>query len=140
MFIPVEPAFNAAIENDPEIIQMALASNIMLVSPTNLMVALKTINNMWRIEHQNVNAQEIAKKAGAIYDKLVGFVEDMNKLGNHMQRAEGSYQEAMKKLSTGTGNLIRRAEQMKELRIGNNKALPETLVEQSGADVIAVNG
>ena len=64
----------------------------------------------------------------------------MNKLGNHMQRAEGSYQEAMKKLSTGTGNLIRRAEQMKELRIGNNKALPETLVEQSGADVIAVNG
>lgn len=140
MFIPVEPAFNAAIEHDPEIIQMALASNIMLVSPTNLMVALKTINNMWRIEHQNVNAKEIAKKAGAIYDKLVGFVEDMNKLGNHMQRAEGSYQEAMKKLSTGTGNLIRRAEQMKELRIGNNKALPETLVEQSGADVIAVNG
>ena len=140
MFIPVEPAFNAAIENDPEIIQMALASNIMLVSPTNLMVALKTINNMWRIEHQNVNAQEIAKKAGAIYDKLVGFVEDMNKLGNHMQRAEGSYQEAMKKLSTGTGNLIRRAEQMKELRIGNNKALPETLVEQSGAGVIAANG
>lgn len=139
MFIPVEPAFNTAIEHDPEIIQLALSNNIMLVSPTNLMVALKTINNMWRVEYQNVNAQEIAKKAGAIYDKLVGFVEDMNRLGNHIQRAEGSYNDAMKKLSSGTGNLIRRAEQMKDLRIGNNKSLPDSLIEQSALEEVSLS-
>ncbi len=131
MFIPVEPAFNVAIEHDNELIQLALDKNIMLVSPTNLMVALKTINNMWRVEYQNQNAQDIANKAGAIYDKLVGFVDDMKKLGNHLERAEGSYGDAMKKLSEGRGNLIRKAEDMKGLRISNNKSLPSELVEKS---------
>jgi DNA recombination protein RmuC len=140
MFIPVEPAFNVAIEHDSELIQLALDKNIMLVSPTNLMVALKTINNMWRVEYQNQNAQDIASKAGAIYDKLVGFVDDMKKLGNHLERAEGSYGEAMKKLSEGKGNLIRRAEDMKGLRISNNKSLPVELVEKSEIKAIAVNG
>jgi DNA recombination protein RmuC len=140
MFIPVEPAFNAALEQDNGLVQLALEKNIMLVSPTNLMVALKTINNMWRVEYQNQNAQEIAKKAGAIYDKLVGFVEDMNKLGSHLQRADNSYSDAMKKLSTGTGNLVRKAEQMKVLRIGNNKSLPADLVEGSAPNSLVVNG
>lgn len=136
MFIPVEPAFNVAIEHDNELIQLALDKNIMLVSPTNLMVALKTINNMWRVEYQNQNAQDIANKAGAIYDKLVGFVDDMKKLGNHLERAEGSYGEAMKKLSEGRGNLIRRAEDMKGLRIANNKSLPSELVEKSDLSLL----
>ncbi len=136
MFIPLEPAFNAAVEYDPEIIDLALDKNIMLVSPTNLMVALKTINNMWRVENQNLNAQEIAKKAGAIYDKLVGFVGDMQKLGTHMQKAEDSYGDAMKKLSEGRGNLIRSAEKMKELRIDNNKSLPTTLVERAVTETL----
>lgn len=131
MFIPVEPAFNIAIEHDRELIQLALDKNIMLVSPTNLMVALKTINNMWHVEYQNQNAQDIANKAGAIYDKLVGFVDDMKKLGNHLERAEGSYGDAMKKLSEGRGNLIRKAEDMKGLRISNNKSLPSELIESS---------
>ncbi len=131
MFIPVEPAFNIAIEHDHELIQLALDKNIMLVSPTNLMVALKTINNMWHVEYQNQNAQDIANKAGAIYDKLVGFVDDMKKLGNHLERAEGSYGDAMKKLSEGRGNLIRKAEDMKGLRISNNKSLPSELIESS---------
>jgi DNA recombination protein RmuC len=139
MFIPVEPAFNAAMEQDSGLVQLALEKNIMLVSPTNLMVALKTINNMWRVEYQNQNAQDIAKNAGAIYDKLVGFVEDMNKLGTHLQRADKSYGDAMKKLSTGSGNLIRRAEQMKALRIGNNKALPADIVELSENFDLAAN-
>ena len=139
MFIPVEPAFNAAMEQDSGLVQLALEKNIMLVSPTNLMVALKTINNMWRVEYQNQNAQDIAKNAGAIYDKLVGFVEDMNKLGTHLQRADKSYGDAMKKLSTGSGNLIRRAEQMKALRIGNNKALPADIVELSENFELAAN-
>ncbi len=140
MFIPVEPAFNVAIEHDNELIQLALDKNIMLVSPTNLMVALKTINNMWRVEYQNQNAQDIANKAGAIYDKLVNFVDDMKKLGNHLQRAEGSYGDAMKKLSEGRGNLIRKAEDMKSLRISNNKSLPSELIEKSEIKVLVANG
>jgi DNA recombination protein RmuC len=140
MFIPVEPAFNVAIEHDNELLQLALDKNIMLVSPTNLMVALKTINNMWRVEYQNQNAQDIANKAGAIYDKLVGFVDDMKKLGNHLERAEGSYGDAMKKLSEGRGNLIRKAEDMKGLRISNNKSLPVELVEKSEIKNLVVNG
>jgi DNA recombination protein RmuC len=111
----------------------------MLVSPTNLMVALKTINNMWRVEYQNLNAQDIANKAGAIYDKLVGFVEDMKKLGNHLERAEGSYGEAMKKLSIGRGNLIRKAEDMKALRISSNKSLPSELIEKSELENLVFN-
>lgn len=140
MFMPVEPAFNVAIEHDNELIQLALDKNIMLVSPTNLMVALKTINNMWRVEYQNQNAQDIANKAGAIYDKLVNFVDDMKKLGNHIQRAEGSYGDAMKKLSEGRGNLIRKAEDMKGLRISNNKSLPSELVEKSEIKALVANG
>ncbi|GHF02086.1 DNA recombination protein RmuC [Thalassotalea profundi] len=140
MFIPVEPAFNVAIEHDNELIQLALEKNIMLVSPTNLMVALKTINNMWRVEYQNQNAQDIANKAGAIYDKLVNFVDDMKKLGNHLQRAESSYGDAMKKLSEGRGNLIRKAEDMKSLRISNNKLLPSDLVEKSEITSMVANG
>ena len=112
----------------------------MLVSPTNLMVALKTINNMWRVEYQNQNAQDIANKAGAIYDKLVNFVDDMKKLGNHLQRAEGSYGDAMKKLSEGRGNLIRKAEDMKGLRISNNKSLPSELIEKSEIKALVANG
>lgn len=131
MFVPVEPAFNVALEHDNELIQLALDKNIMLVSPTNLMVALKTINNMWRVEHQNQNAQDIANKAGSIYDKLVGFVDDMKKLGTHLERAEDSYGDAMKKLIEGRGNLIKRAEAMKDLRIANNKSFPAELVEKS---------
>jgi DNA recombination protein RmuC len=131
MFIPVEPAFNAAMEHDSGLVQLALKKNIMLVSPTNLMVALKTISNMWRVEDQNQNAQEIAKKAGDIFDKLVGFVDDMKKLGTHIHRAEGSYSDAMKKLSEGRGSLISKAEKMRELRIGNNKALPADLVDHT---------
>mgnify|MGYP006132672219 CR=1 FL=1 len=140
MFIPVEPAFNVAIEHDNELIQLALDKNIMLVSPTNLMLALKTINNMWHVEYQNLNAQDIANKAGTIYDKLVGFVDDMKKLGNHLERAEGSYGEAMKKLSEGRGNLIRKAEDMKSLRISNNKSLPVELVERSEVSALVING
>ena len=140
MFIPVEPAFNVAIEHDNELIQLALDKNIMLVSPTNLMVALKTINNMWRVEYQNQNAQDIANKAGAIYDKLVNFVDDMKKLGNHLQRAEGSYGDAMKKLIEGRGTLIRKAEDMKGLRISNNKSLPSELIEKSEIKALVANG
>ena len=131
MFIPVEPAFNAALEYEPTLVQFALEKNIMLVSPNNLIVALRTINNMWRMEYQNRNAQDIADKAGSIYDKLVGFVDDMKKVGINLERAESSYDDAMKKLSEGRGNLVKKAEEMKSLNIKVKKSLPKEMIEKS---------
>ncbi|PAJ75384.1 hypothetical protein CJF42_05280 [Pseudoalteromonas sp. NBT06-2] len=131
MFIPVEPAFNAALEYEPTLVQFALEKNIMLVSPNNLIVALRTINNMWRMEYQNRNAQDIAEKAGTIYDKLVGFVDDMKKVGLNLERAELSYGDAMKKLSEGRGNLVKKAEEMKSLNIKVKKSLPKEMIEKS---------
>ena len=131
MFIPVEPAFNAALEYEPTLVQFALEKNIMLVSPNNLIVALRTINNMWRMEYQNRNAQDIADKAGSIYDKLVGFVDDMKKVGVNLERAESSYDDAMKKLSEGRGNLVKKAEEMKSLNIKVKKSLPKEMIEKS---------
>jgi len=131
MFIPVEPAFNAALESEPTLVQFALEKNIMLVSPNNLMVALRTINNMWRMEYQNRNAQDIADKAGSIYDKLVGFVDDMKKVGINLERAESSYDDAMKKLSEGRGNLVKKAQEMKSLNINVKKSLPKEMIEKS---------
>jgi len=131
MFIPVEPAFNAALEHEPTLVQFALEKNIMLVSPNNLIVALRTINNMWRMEYQNRNAQEIAEKAGAIYDKLVGFVDDMKKVGINLERAETSYADAMKKLTQGRGNLVKKAQEMKSLNIKVKKSLPKEMIEKS---------
>jgi DNA recombination protein RmuC len=86
---------------------------------------------MWRMEYQNRNAQDIADKAGSIYDKLVGFVDDMTKVGINLERAESSYDDAMKKLSEGRGNLVKKAEEMKSLNIKVKKSLPKEMIEKS---------
>ena len=131
MFIPIEPAFLLAIEEDPQLVNYALEQNIMLVSPTNLLVALRTIHNIWRYEHQSQNAQVIAKQAGRIYDKLCGYVEEMDKLGRSLDAAQRSYQSALGKLSTGKGNLIRQAQQMKQLGATASKQLDKNLLENA---------
>ncbi len=131
MFIPLEPAFLLALEHEPTLINFALENNIMLVSPTNLLVALRTINNIWRYEYQNQNAQKIAKQAGKIYDKLCGYVEDMEKVGRALDSLDKSYQSAMGKLATGKGNLIRQAHQMQQLGADTTKQLDSRLLEQS---------
>lgn len=123
MFIPVEPAFLLAIEYDPSLINFALEHNIMLVSPTNLLVALRTINNIWRYEYQNQHAQSIAKQAAKIYDKLCNYLDDMEKLGRALETADKSYQSAMSKLSEGKGNLIRQAHQMQQLGVDTSKQI-----------------
>ncbi len=115
MFIPVEPAFQAAIEADPRLIRDAMDQNIMLVSPTTLLVALRTINNLWRNERQNQNAKQIAERAGKLYDKLRLFVTDMEAVGASLDKASLSYQGAMNKLVAGRGNVIRQAESFKLL-------------------------
>lgn len=117
MFIPVEPAFLAAIDRQPELITEALKNNIMLVSPTTLLVALRTINNLWRYEQQSRNAQQIAERASRLYDKLRLFADDMAALGQSLEKAQGSYRQAMKKMTTGRGNLIGQAESFRSLGV-----------------------
>ncbi|GAA3710659.1 DNA recombination protein RmuC [Oceanisphaera sediminis] len=127
MFVAVEPAFLVAVEAEPGLVKYALDHNILLVSPTNLLVALRTIENLWRIERQNQNARKIAESAGKIYEKLRLFTEDMEAVGQSLQRADDNYQRAMKKLSSGRGNLIRQAEAFRELGVEVTKPLPEHL-------------
>lgn len=117
MFIPVEPAFQIALEAEPSLIREALDQNIMLVSPTTLLVALRTINNLWRYEHQNRNAKEIADKAARLYDKVRLFVDDMEGLGAALDKATDNYQGALNKLATGRGNILRQAESFKALGV-----------------------
>ncbi|MGS0674612.1 DNA recombination protein RmuC [Shewanella sp. 0m-4] len=131
MFIPLEPAFLLALEHDPSLVNYALESNIMLVSPTNLLVALRTINNIWRYEYQNQNAQMIAKQAGRIYDKLCGYLDDMEKLGRSLESADKNFTNAMNKLSTGKGNVIRQAHQMQQLGVQTSKKVDAQLLDKA---------
>ncbi len=134
MFVPIEAAFYSAIEQDPGLVQYALDRNIMIVSPTNLLVALRTIQNIWRYEHQNENAKAIAEKAGAMYDKFCNFVVDMEKIGNNLETTHKNYNLAMNKLSTGRGNLVRRAKEFQDLGVKTQKSLPTTLADRSELD------
>ncbi len=127
MFIPIESAFLLAIDEDPELVNLALNNNIMLVSPTNLLVALRTINNIWQYEYQNQNAQKIATNAAKLYDKFVGFVADLEKVGKSLEGAQKHYDGAINKLSQGRGNLVRQVEQFRELGVQPSKRLPEGL-------------
>ena len=123
MFIPVEPAFLCAIDSDPSLINDALKNNIMIVSPTTLLVALRTIHNLWRYEHQNRNAELIADKASKLYDKVRGFVEDMENLGSNLDKAQQTYQNSLNKLSKGRGNIIGQIERFRELGVEVKKPI-----------------
>ncbi|QUM78911.1 DNA recombination protein RmuC [Moritella sp. 5] len=136
MFVAVEPAFIAALEADPSLMKYALDNNIMLVSPTNLLVALRTIDNLWRYERQNQNAQLIAERAGRIYEKLRLFSHDMQDMGTALDKAQDSYDSAMKRLSSGKGNLIKQAQQFVELGVEVKKPLPVELIEKSSANLL----
>jgi DNA recombination protein RmuC len=130
MFIPIEPAFLAAIGHQSNLFQDALAKNIVLVCPSTLHATVRTIAHVWRQEHQNRNAQEIARLCGAMYDKFVGFVDDLDGVGKSISQTQKNYDEAYKKLTTGNGNLVRSAQRVKELGVKPNKSLPNTLIEK----------
>lgn len=131
MFIPVEPAFLLAIDRQPELINEALNQNIMLVSPTTLLVALRTINNLWRYEHQSRHAQRIADRAARLYDKMRLFVDDMSAIGQNLDKAQDSYRQAMKKLSEGRGNLIAQTEGFRQMGVEVKRPINPRLVEQA---------
>ncbi|EOV7883262.1 TPA: DNA recombination protein RmuC [Yersinia enterocolitica] len=134
MFIPVEPAFLVAIDRQPELISEALQHNIMLVSPTTLLVALRTITNLWRYEHQSQNAQRIAERAAKLYDKLRLFVDDMESLGQSLDKAQLSYRQAMNKLSQGRGNLIGQVEGFRTLGVEVKRPISPTLAEKASLE------
>ncbi|MBL4831364.1 MAG: DNA recombination protein RmuC [Aliivibrio sp.] len=131
MFIPIESAFQLAIEADPSLINDAMEQNIIIVSPTTLLVALRTINNLWRNERQNQNAQVIAERASKLYDKVRLFVDDMNVMGSALEKASSSYQGAMNKLVSGRGNIIRQTEGFKELGVEVKRDISRSVVEQA---------
>ncbi|NJN52999.1 MAG: DNA recombination protein RmuC [Gammaproteobacteria bacterium] len=124
LFVPIESAFTLAMQQDPNVFTEAFNRRIVIVSPTTLMMTLRIIHNVWRYEKQSRNAQEIAQRAGALYDKLRAAMEDMTRLGNTLRSADQTYQDAMKKLATGRGNLVRQVEQLRELGALCAKPLP----------------
>jgi DNA recombination protein RmuC len=134
MFIPIEPAFLAAMRHAPDIYQEALKKNIVMVCPSTLLATVRTVAHLWRQEHQNRNAQEIARQCAMLYDKFVGFVEDLDKVGQRLEQAQSSYSDAVGKLKTGRGNLIRTAENVKKLGVKPNKSLPTKLTDVADDD------
>jgi DNA recombination protein RmuC len=139
MFIPVEPAFMLAIAHDSDLWQDALNKNVMLVSPSTLLFVLRTVTHLWRQEQQNRNAQEIANRGAELYDKLAGFIEDLDKLGDRLNQAKDVYDKAYGKFTTGRGNVIRQAEMLKELGIKSSKQLPQKLVDSALDELPAGN-
>jgi len=131
MFIPIEPAFMTAIENDREVFSEAFDKNIVIVSPSTLLVTLKTIHNIWRYEQQTQNAKEIAKKAGDLYDKFHGFVDSLENIGKNIDRAKDAYNTAFDRLSKGKGNLIKRTEDIRKLGVKTKKVLPGQLTDNA---------
>mgnify|MGYP006267078613 CR=1 FL=1 len=123
MFMPVESAFSLAMQAAEDLFGFAWERRIVLVSPTTLLATLKTVASLWRLEQQNRNAEEIARQGGALYDKFVGFVEEMQKIGSSLQRAQRQYDDAMNKLHHGQGSLSARADKLRQLGINHRKQL-----------------
>ena len=131
MFIPIESAFMLAIDKDSEIFRKAFDQNIMIVSPSTLLVTLRTIQSIWRYEYQNKNALEIAEKAGNLYDKFVGFVADLEKLGDQIDNTQKAYDGAHNKLISGKGNLVSRAQTLIDLGVKSRKRLPASVIQEA---------
>ncbi len=132
LFMPIESSFGLAIQADNELFAYAWDRKIVIVSPSTLLATLRTISSIWKQERQTKNALEIADRAGKMYDKFVGFIDDMISVGKKMDDAKTSYSGAMNKLSTGAGNLVRQSEQLKEMGAKATKQLPGTLLDRAG--------
>jgi DNA recombination protein RmuC len=134
LFVPIESAFTLAMETDQRLFTEAFTQRIVLVSPTTLMMTLRIINNVWRYEKQNKNSQEIARRAGALYDKLRVLVEEMDTLGKQLTTAGKTYESVYGKLATGKANLVRQVEQFRELGAQVKKPMPTQLIEKANDD------
>ncbi|HWB27621.1 MAG TPA: DNA recombination protein RmuC [Chitinophagaceae bacterium] len=128
MFVPSEPAYIAALQGDPDLWNFAYDKRILLLSPTNLITSLKLIVDLWKREYQNQNALEIAERGAKLYDKFVGFVANLEDVGEHLDKAQGKYSEAYKQLSTGNDNLVLQATKLKALGLKTKKELPKEIL------------
>ncbi|WP_207429559.1 DNA recombination protein RmuC [Pedobacter sp. SYSU D00535] len=128
LFIPIESSFSIAVQHDVELFEFAWQKRVVVVTPSTLLATLKTIASIWKQEQQTRNAIDIATKAGALYDKFVGFVSDLQKIGSSLDKARDSYSEAFNKLSTGSGNLVGRVENLRKLGAKTSKVLEEKLL------------
>ncbi len=130
MFLPVEPAYLLAIQKNPELWNYAYDKRILLISPTNLIAALKMVESMWRQEYQSKNVMEIARQSGDLYDKFVGLFDDLVDIGKKLNATKTSYDASMNKLYSGKGNLIKRVERIKILGAKTSKELPKNLIDR----------
>ncbi len=129
MFLPIESSFSIAIQQDIELFNFAWDKRVVIVSPSTLLATLKTVESIWKREKQTRNAIEIASEGGKLYDKFVGLLTDLERLGNQLDTVQKTYQEANKKL-TGSGNLIRKVEKLRQLGAKNSKSIPELSLKQ----------
>lgn len=131
LFIPIEPAFAVALNIDNQLYNKAFEKNIVIVTPTTLLATLRTIDSMWNNEKQQRNAIEIARQAGALYDKFEGFIADLTNVGKKMDEAKTEYRNAMNKLFEGKGNLIVSVEKLKKMGAKSKKSLPQNIIERA---------
>ncbi len=138
MFIPIEGALAAALQAEPNLTSFAVENNVAIATPTTLMIALRTVDNVWQVERRNRNAENIAGRAGRIYDKLVAFIEDMQSLGRHLNQARLGYDQAMGKLSSGRGNLVQQVDQLKSLGAKASKSLPANMLDTGESESLLI--
>lgn len=134
LFIPIEGAFSAAVQYDNTLFQDAFDKNVVIVSTSTLLATLRTIASIWKQEKQTQNAIEIARQGGALYDKFVGLTEDLLNLGKQMDTAKKSYEGAMNKISSGSGNLIKRADDLRKLGLKTSKQIEQKIIDKAGAE------
>ena len=138
LFVPIEAAFSAALQAEPNLFQEAFDRHIVIVSPTTLLATLRVIDSLWKQERQGQNAREIAERAGWLYDKFVLFIQDLDEVGNRLQQLDKAYSSARNKLTEGRGNLVSRSEQLRLLGARASKSLPADLLERAMTDVDGV--
>ena len=136
MFVPIEPAFAAAISADGSLWETALKKNVLLVSPSALLFVLRTVAVLWRQEEQARHVKEIARRGGELYNKLVGFVEALDRVGLRIRQAQESFDEAHRKLKSGQGSVIRQAEMLKGLGVRPSKSLPQGMIEEAMQEML----
>ncbi len=134
MFMPVEPAYLLAVQNEPQLWTYAYEKRILLISPTNLIAVLKMIESLWKQEYQNRNVLEIARQGGELYDKFVGLIDDLIDMGTKLKQTHKSYEASMNKLSSGKGNLVGKVQKLRELGVKAKKTLPESMLKRALED------
>jgi len=134
MFVPIESALIAALQSDPTLPEYALTHRVALLSPANFLATVRTVASVWRVHKQNTNAQDIARRAGLLYDKFVGFTENLKSVGMRLDQARKAYDDAYNQLTTGAGNLIGQTDKLSKLGARHAKQLDAALVEKAVGD------